>query len=366
MNILEDDRNQSDTEHKGIVRWYVMRYLSMGRNQNSELEEENKRRKKMSMPELEYFAPNIIVGSKGKTKKTMQQPLVLNYVFVHSDIKDIKEFRLIHTNFQLLKRWDVSSETSLKDGKNENEGADSDNVTKDPYMYVPDREMESFIVVAKAYCNNVPTLLSSQTTLLKGDKVRILDGDFCGVEGILQRHNRNGEIVMLPVGNLITVPLLTVSPKHIEVLEFSKNGTHLYDVLDELQDNIRDLMHKRVNDVLKTDDIALARYYLTRYGKVKLESKKLYGRFNAMMMMLHYILGNGKELESAVDNTVKSLVFVTNIETKAFIFSALYVCTGIQEYFEKADAVAMSGQNVSRSRKLQCVADDLLLYRKLK
>lgn len=354
------------TEYSDIVRWYVMRYVSLGRKQTAELIEENERRKKKSLPELEYFAPAIIVTGQGKTKKAYQQPLVLNYVFVHANLKDIKEFQQIHSNFKLLRHWDNIQETSSKNSvAKESNDTDKESFAKSVYMYVPDRDMENFIIVAKAYCNSVPTLLSSQATLQKGDKVRILDGEFCGVEGILQRRNRNGEIVMIPVGTLMMIPLLSVSPEHVEVLEFSKSGTHVYDVLDELQDSIRELMHKKLNNAMKTDDISTARYYITRYGQVKLESKKLYGRFSAMIMMLHFILDNKAELEDAVKATIDGLALVTNSETKAFVLSALYACTGMTEYFEKADEIAKAGEDIVRSKKLQSVADDLMLYRKI-
>lgn len=58
---------------------------------------------------------------------------------------------------------------------------------RDRYLVVPDRQMDSFVRIVDSYNQNVIVRLGEELHLARGHRVRIADGEFAGVEGIVMR-----------------------------------------------------------------------------------------------------------------------------------------------------------------------------------
>lgn len=68
-------------------------------------------------------------------------------------------------------------------------------------IVVPDRQMENFIHVCRAGNEKQIRYLRYEPYLDKpGQRVRIIDGNFAGVEGIVKRINKNKQVVVLIPG----------------------------------------------------------------------------------------------------------------------------------------------------------------------
>ncbi len=58
---------------------------------------------------------------------------------------------------------------------------------RDKYLVVPDRQMESFMTILNSENQNVLVRFNEPLRVAEGQRVRVTDGDFAGVEGIVMR-----------------------------------------------------------------------------------------------------------------------------------------------------------------------------------
>ncbi len=63
-------------------------------------------------------------------------------------------------------------------------------------MLVPDKQMENFIRVASVQDDRVMFLESNDFINRIGQRVKVIDGYFSGVEGVVKRINKNKRIVV--------------------------------------------------------------------------------------------------------------------------------------------------------------------------
>ena len=92
----------------------------------------------------------------GKWIRT-NRPLLFNYIFIHASENDI--YREMRNGLHML-----SFLPRVRDGKN------------DHYPYISDKDMENLKWVARSYSFEVPIYYPEPKQVIKGDKVRIIDG----------------------------------------------------------------------------------------------------------------------------------------------------------------------------------------------
>ena len=80
---------------------------------------------------------------------------------------------------------------------------------------VPDREMENFIMVAGTYEEKLIYLNPEPGDFAKGERVRIIGGDFAGAEGIFVRV-KGDRRVLINVQGVVAVATTYVHPSMIE------------------------------------------------------------------------------------------------------------------------------------------------------
>ena len=129
---------------------------------------------------LEYFIPKhyaVRVYHGVKSKRLV--PVIPNLVFVHASRKQITDFKKKY-NFLQFMMWEKS--TGLK------------------YIVVPDKQMEDFMFVMDLNPDGVS--LNSEI-LTVGHKVKVIKGEFSGIEGEVAIE-ANKTYVVIRIKDLLT------------------------------------------------------------------------------------------------------------------------------------------------------------------
>ena len=173
------------------VLWYAMRVPY--RN-------ELKVQLKLQEKGIETFVPKRrkIVKKRGKTSYELM-PAVNNLIFVHSSLSVIKGLKQEILNLQYL--VNKSCEGSVK-------------------IVVRDDEMQRFIRVVENFEEEITYLSPEEVNIEKGTRVRIIGGNFDGVEGIFVKvkgKRNKGVVVMLD--KLLAVVMAEVDLDLIEVIK---------------------------------------------------------------------------------------------------------------------------------------------------
>ena len=324
-------------------RWYILRLPSANNKARDELAAESERRSRIKMPPLEYFAPVFTdVDSVGGKSRPVTKPLYLNYVFMRSTVDAINKFRTSYPHYNLIRR--------------------SRTAASDDCLYVGDSEMRMMQVMARVLDNTMLCLSPDMAALNKGDRVRIIGGDFAGVEGILlTRQGRDGGRVVINVCNQFAVSTLTIRPEFIKVISFDKDGRHLYKKLDSYYPRIRRAMRRHVAmQAVSAAEREAVETFVARFGTVEIPSEKIKGKYLAFMLMSHTVLGSHPDLRNYYAWQCSQLIpSITNDTTRAFILTAMYACTRDAKYRHVAEDIVSRWDKSRLTPKQQDVVDDL-------
>lgn len=125
-------------------------------------------------------------------------PAIHNLIFVHESIETItslKMFNAVCVNLQYMM-------TETTDGIRQ-------------FLIVPDRQMDNFMRVASEMSDDVVYLRYDDFLNKEGRKVRIIDGNFNGVEGVIKRIKKN-RIVVVMLKNIAAVAIMGIPPEHLQ------------------------------------------------------------------------------------------------------------------------------------------------------
>lgn len=101
------------------------------------------------------------------------------------------------------------------------------------FPYLSDAAMENLQWVARSYSNTLPVYIPQPDGLRKGDRIRITEGRFKGVEAtVVIQPGAGRKDVMVCVENWMWVPLLRVMPGEYEVIALNDEDKHVYTRLD--------------------------------------------------------------------------------------------------------------------------------------
>lgn len=130
-------------------------------------------------------------------KKEILVPAVSNLCFVNAEKSQLDEF------FKEL--GEVSPARYIWD-----------KATRKPIV-VPDKAMQDFIHVTKLMADEVMYLTEITSKLAKGQRVRVVNGPFKGVEGVVLRVKKSRRVVVdLP--GMLAVATEFVAPSDLEIL----------------------------------------------------------------------------------------------------------------------------------------------------
>lgn len=169
--------------------WFAMR-ATYGRNVMAQ--------KELSLCGIDSFVPmrTSVVVVRGKRKKVLS-PVIKDLVFVFTSRNRIQAAKANIPYLHYL--------TCLVNGKNEP-------------VIVPDYQMRNFIAVTSAADESLHFLMNPDLNFVKGDRVRVTEGQFSGCEGYFLKVKgvRNRRFIVA-LDNIIAVSI-DIPAKFVELI----------------------------------------------------------------------------------------------------------------------------------------------------
>lgn len=184
--IIENKRKSIDSE---AMNWYAIRVTYSRELKFQTLLQESG---------FQTFVPMYRrTFEKNGKKETKLVPAVSNLIFVHSEKADLDAF-MARMGEACPARfiWDKS--------------------TRKPIV-VPDKAMEDFIKISMSNIDDVIYLQEVTAKLREGQRVKVKNGPFEGVEGTVIRVKRSRR-VMVELPGMMAIATTFVKPEELEIL----------------------------------------------------------------------------------------------------------------------------------------------------
>ena len=315
-------------KNSNAVRWYVLALPTSRQghyqgNPARALRMELERRTRNGEPVFEYFAPSYVEVRKqhGELVRT-NHPLLYNYVFIHASEAEIYRMKRFLPQYNFLPRVREKDDAY--------------------YPYLSDEAMENLKWVAASYSDVLPVYTPGPERLMKGDRIRITEGQFKGVEAsvIIQPGGGRKE-VMVCVENCMYVPLLCVEPGQYEVIALNADNRHVYTRLngDRLPAGLHEAQKRYHSPEGVTDaDRALASEVLQQYANLQLDSDVMRCKLYSMLLPAYAILGDRKAFDQLLGTVRSILPLIRAEQSRSLLLVTLYGCTNCCLDYEQAHA----------------------------
>ena len=144
---------------------------------------------------IESFIPMHYEPIKGKHPRHRElKPAIRNLIFVHSSQQMITELKMTKKELQPL-RYIMHPVYD-----------DDNNFMRHDILTIPDKQMDNFIRVASVLDDRVFYMENLTFAGKPGQKVKVIEGDFAGVEGTIKRVKKN-KCVVVQVENVAAVAI---------------------------------------------------------------------------------------------------------------------------------------------------------------
>lgn len=315
-------------KNSNAVRWYVLALPTSRQghyqgNPARALRMELERRTRNGEPVFEYFAPSYVEVRKqhGELVRT-NHPLFYNYVFIHASEAEIYRMKRFLPQYNFLPRVREKDDAY--------------------YPYLSDEAMENLKWVAASYSDVLPVYTPGPERLMKGDRIRITEGQFKGVEAsvIIQPGGGRKE-VMVCVENCMYVPLLCVEPGQYEVIALNADNRHVYTRLngDRLPAGLHKALKRYHSPEGVTDaDRALASEVLQQYANLQLDSDVMRCKLYSMLLPAYAILGDREAFDQLLGTVRSILPLIRAEQSRSLLLVTLYGCTNCCLDYEQAHA----------------------------
>ncbi len=144
-----------------------------------------------------------VVETKKGGKKRILLPAIHNLIFVKSTQEFLTTLKTTREEFSPMR---YMMKRPLSNGKGKGE-----------IIHVPDRQMENFMRVASVQDDRVLFLDSNDYINKIGQRVKVIDGYFAGVEGVIKRINKNKRVVVQLEG-LAAVAIAFVPASQLSII----------------------------------------------------------------------------------------------------------------------------------------------------
>lgn len=144
---------------------------------------------------VENFIPMHYVHVDGKhPRHQVLKPAITSLIFVHACQRNITELKMTKRELCSL-RYIMHP---VLDDKN--------NVLRKDILTIPDKQMENFIKVASVLDDRVFYMENLDFAGKPGQRVKVVEGDFAGVEGTIKRVKKN-KCVVVQIENVAAVAI---------------------------------------------------------------------------------------------------------------------------------------------------------------
>lgn len=208
------------------------------------------------------------------------------------------------------------------------------------FPYLSDAAMENLQWVARSYSNTLPVYIPQPDGLRKGDRIRITEGRFKGVEAtVVIQPGAGRKDVMVCVENWMWVPLLRVMPGEYEVIALNDKDKHVYTRLDN--DCMLNGLHSALQryhsaEGVNEEDRSLAARALKEYGNLRMDTDVMRCKLYAILLPAYTILGMEEEAAKLVGVMQTMLPLVKAEQSRALAVVTLYGCTDSSIYYHLA------------------------------
>lgn len=326
------------------VRWYVTK------SQYSPLSY----REKLTSAGLEFFLPTrFVIQDIGGRRMRMERPVIFNFVFVRGTIFQVKDFCIKNQGLHLVYRHRHIDE--------------KENTEEKMVMTVSDKEMNMFARTIGEYTQDVPFVKPTEVDLEKGDYVRILEGPFAGVEGVLMsQQGKDGGRVLVSLSKVIAVPTLEIEPQYLQILSFAPKGKHLYKKFDSFMAKARKALRNYHSGKLEKKDVVALNNFESRFSC--LETQTINSRLKLLVYMLvcHTCL-NEWEKQAEVEKNIVDILGNVNSDTfRVMAYVYLFGCTKKVLYTSEAEKIiAQWGVIGEKEKTKREIAEDFAFFKEV-
>lgn len=179
-----------------VIRWFPLRIFHSSAKRLLELKEELDRENVVE----ETYVPLKLIDAEANRFA----PALLNYIFVRITLDNLKELKQL-PKFNLL-RYVMLFEHDTKGMK----------ISK--IASVTDREMYNFQQVINSLNEQVEYIQNNDFAMRPGQKVKITEGTFKGVEGTLKSIKKHICVIVALTG-IMAVAITGIHRKHLEAID---------------------------------------------------------------------------------------------------------------------------------------------------
>ena len=329
----------SNWKNSHIVRWYVLTLPGTHRNRATELQAEVARRAAEGEPVFEFFAPTYTkVRTVRGHEENVKRPLLFNYVFIHASESEIKRMKQRLPAYNFLPRIDGGEQSS--------------------FPFLTDTAMQNFRWVAQAYEERLPAYVPDATRLVKGDRIRILEGQFAGVEATLVNNvGSSDKEIVVRIDDWLWVPLLHVAPGQYEIIALNSGSKHEYFHFDN--DKFRQGLHQAMGrhltgQPLTEADTRLATEALLAFRNLQVDTDVMRCKQYAYLLTINTLLHNQAERTEQIHIIRSFLPLIKAEQSRALLYTTLYGCTNDHLDYEAAHTLItpwMSEVNPKKSKR---------------
>lgn len=157
---------------------------------------------------VECFIPMRYVPVEGKhPRHQVLRPAINNLIFVHATRASITEMKMTRSELAPL-RYMMQPVLG------------ADRYTERTILVVPDKQMEDFMRVASVTDNRVFYMDNLDFVGKPGQRVKIVEGEFAGIEGIVKRVKKN-KVVVVQIEHVAAVAIAFIPSAFIVPIEDS-------------------------------------------------------------------------------------------------------------------------------------------------
>jgi hypothetical protein len=156
---------------------------------------------------IESFVPLCYEPVEGKhPRHQILRPAIRNLIFLHSTRSQITELKMTKREMAAVRYM----MTPLYDEKDRMIGHD--------VMTVPDKQMDDFMRVASIVDHRVFFVKNLDFAGKPGQRVKIVEGDFAGVEGVIKRIRKN-KCIVVQIEHVAAVAIAFVPSAFLALLD---------------------------------------------------------------------------------------------------------------------------------------------------
>lgn len=330
-----------------IVRWYVLVSPAGSRNMTQGLQLELARRRRNGEPLFEYFAPMFVEAKEvnGKLVET-HRPLLYNYLFVHASESEIYRMKQWLPQYNFMPRV--------------NDGND-----KYHYPYLSDESMRNLQWIARSYADPIPIYATNPSCLKIGDRIRITQGQFKGVEArIVTQPCARRKDIMVCIDDCLWVPLLKVRSGQYEVIELNAESRSCYAHLgnERLQERLHEALCRHHKGEKTAEDHSTATEAVLQYANLSVESDVMRCKLYSLLLPAYTIMEEKVKCDGLIGSIHLMLPSVKAEQSRALLLVTLYGCTDDSVCHDQAHALvdpwrAEENPKKSKLQLMQRLAD---------